>query len=141
MAPKRSLSHLTVFDPVGVDGQGIGQHTLRTPIEDDPSRRPLAETADRRTAPIQVIDTLVAYDHTSNKSSPYIRVYFPRSALPDPETLPPAVLKRPGYEGFRCVASVETGTEVLVAGMVVKATAMEWQGKDCWKFRIEPSGG
>jgi len=107
MAPKCILSHLTVIDPAGVDGQGIGQHTLRTPIEDDPARRPLAETIDRRTAPVQVIDTLVAYDHTSNKSSPYIRVYFRRSALPDPETLPPAVLKRPGYKGFRSVASAE----------------------------------
>jgi hypothetical protein len=140
MAPKCTLSHLTVIDPAGVDGQGIGQHTLRTPIEDDPACRPLAKMVDRRTAPTQVIDTLVAYDHTSN-TSPYIRVYFPRSALPDPETLPPVVLNRPGYEGFRCVASVEDGTEVLGAGTVVKSTAMEWQGEKCWKFRIESTDG
>jgi hypothetical protein len=129
-----------VFDPAGVD-QGIGQRTLRTPIEDDPARRPLAETADRQTAPVQVIETLVAYDHTSNKSSPYIRVYFPRSALPDIDALPPAVLKRPGYKGFRSVASVEAGTEILAAGTVIKATAMNWQGEKCWKFRVEPSDG
>jgi hypothetical protein len=141
MAPKCTLSHLSVIDPAGVDGQGIGQRALRTPTENDPARRPLAETVDQRTAPVQVIDTLVAYDHTSNKSSPYIRVYFPRSGLPDTETLPPAVLKRPGYEGFRCVASVEAGTEILTAGTVVKSTAMGWQGEECWKLRVEPSDG
>ena len=140
MASKHSLSRLTVFDPPGVDaGQGIGQRTLRASTEDDSARRPLDETVDRQTAPIQVVDTLAAYDHLSNRSSPYIRTYFPRSALPDPETLPPAVRKRPGYEGFRCVTSVNSGTEILAAGTVVKATAMTWQSTECWKFRVEPS--
>jgi hypothetical protein len=140
MAPKCSLSHLTVFDPSGVD-QGIGQRTLRTPIEDDPARRPLAETVNRRTAPVQVVETIVAYDHTSNKSNPYVRIYFPRSTLPDLDALPPTVLRRPGYEGFRCVASVEAGTEVLATGTVVKTTGMNWQGEKCWKFRVESSEG
>jgi hypothetical protein len=78
-------------------------------------------------------DELVAYDHT-DKSDPYATVYIDDDALPAPESLPLTL----AYDDLDCVASAESGREVVVSGEIAKVSESNRSDTRCLKFRVEP---